>query len=188
MLVAGLAVFSVLHSVLASYRGRVWAERRFGLRGRAYQLAYNLLAAALLLGAWLSTRGEYPFAWRLTGWLRAALLGVQGLALGGAALTLREFDVREFLGLRGNSGRSVGAALRTRGMYALCRHPLYLTTAVFFSARPTMDLRWLVVAGWLWIYSYLGSIFEERRLLHEHGDAYRLYQMTHPRLIRIGRS
>ena len=184
---AGLIAFSILHSFLASDRARTWAERALGLRGRPYRLIYNLFAVGLLVSAWISTRGEYPFAWRVTGWARLALLAVQALALVGFVLTVREFDAPEFLGLRGGPGRSVGAGLQTRGMYALCRHPLYLTTAAFFSARPTMDLRWLVLAAWLWIYAYIGSIFEERRLLREYGDSYRRYQATHARLLLLGR-
>jgi protein-S-isoprenylcysteine O-methyltransferase Ste14 len=186
VLAAGLVAFSILHSLLASDDARAWAERRLGLSGRMYRLAYNSIAAGLLLWTWISTRGEYPFAWRLAGWPRAGLLVVQALAFVGFVLTVRQFDVPAFLGLRGTPGRGVQAGLQTRGMYALCRHPLYLTTALFFSTRPMMDLRWLAVAGWLWLYASIGSIFEERRLLREYGDAYRLYQATHLRLLPLG--
>jgi len=112
---------------------------------------------------------------------------------------VRSFDAPEFLGLRlgREAGLGSGAppadprtsvrAPQTGGTYALCRHPLYLFTSAFFSAWPTMDLRWLVVAAWLWAYSYAGSFLEERKLVRTFGDAYVRYQATHWRLLPFGR-
>jgi hypothetical protein len=81
----------------------------------------------------------------------------------------------------------VGGRFQTDGLYARCRHPVYFFTALFFSAWPTMDLRALVIAIWLWAYSYVGSIFEERKLVTELGAAYVAYRERTPRLLPFGR-
>ena len=70
-------------------------------------------------------------------------------------------------------------------MYRLCRHPLYFATCVLFSAWPTMDLRWLIVVIWLWLYAAVGSVFEERKLVAAFGDDYKRYQASRPRLLPI---
>jgi protein-S-isoprenylcysteine O-methyltransferase Ste14 len=189
ILVAGLVLFSIVHSVLAAGWVREPAIRLLGGRTERYRVLYNLVALALLGATLLVTGGDYPLVWRTHGVLRATLLGVQALALAGFLLTVRSFNLREFAGVEaappGGMG-GMGGRLQTGGMYGLCRHPLYFFTSLFFSAWPTMNLKWLIFAVWLWAYSYLGSIFEERKLLRAFGAAYARYRATHARLLPLG--
>ena len=189
----GLALFAILHSVLAAERVRRPLERGLGDRPQLYRGLYNLLAVAILLAALLASRGPVPLVWRATGMLRVALWGLEGVLLAGWIATVWRFDLPCFLGFaahprasRSRSGGSRSEALQTHGAYALCRHPLYFFTAAIFSAWPSMNLRWLLVAVWLWVYAYIGSIFEERKLLAAHGGAYRTYRDTHWRLLPFG--
>jgi len=46
-----------------------------------------------------------------------------------------------------------------------------------------MTINRLALFGALSVYLYVGTFFEERRLVHEFGDAYREYQRQVPRLI-----
>jgi protein-S-isoprenylcysteine O-methyltransferase Ste14 len=184
VLAAGLVLFSVSHSVLAAVRVRRRGERRLG-SARAYRLAYSLAAVALLAATLVGTRGPWPVVWRAEGAARVALVGLQALAVAGIVVTVRGFDLGAFLGLRGDPARRA-APLQTGGAYRLCRHPLYFFTATLFSAWPTMDLRWLVVALWLWVYAAVGAVFEERKLLATFGDEYRRYRGTHWRLLPLG--
>src|SRR5262245_16046788 len=189
ILIGGLLAFAVLHSVLAADRVRLRGERALGSAQR-YRLAYNLVSIALLGGALLASRGAYPIVWRAQGIARVGLLLVQAIAALGFLATVRGFRVSEFLGLAPRSAqgeRFVGGRLQTDGLYARCRHPLYFFTALFFSAWPTMDLRALVVAIWLWAYGYVGSIFEERKLVAELGASYVAYRERTPRLLPFGR-
>lgn len=201
-LVIGLVLFAALHSALAADAVRAPGERRLG--PRAYRLLYNLVSVlALGVIAWTS-RGTYPTVWRATGAARWGLLGVQLVGVIGFVAALGGFDVGAFLGLRPPGGRHGavregpsssargarleprGIGMQTSGAYALCRHPLYFFSGLFFSAWPTMDLRALVFALWLWAYVWIGSILEERRLAAEFGAAYRAYQTTHRRLLPLG--
>jgi protein-S-isoprenylcysteine O-methyltransferase Ste14 len=186
ILISGLVIFSAVHSLLAADRVREPATRLLGAPGR-YRILYSLVAVVLLAGTLLLTRGDYPVVWRARGALRAVLLGVQAVALAGFFLTVRSFNLGGFLGIKDVPLVAPGDRLATGGVYGLCRHPLYFFTSLFFSAWPTMDIRWLTVAAWLWVYSYVGSIFEERKLLRTFGAPYARYRATHARLLPLGR-
>jgi protein-S-isoprenylcysteine O-methyltransferase Ste14 len=181
----GLAAFAIMHSVLAGVRvrraGEVWAGG-----AQRYRLLYTLLTIALLVVIYLATRGAWPIVWRATGAARIVLLLVQGIGVVGFVLTVGSFKLGEFLGLRA-PGATGDGRFRTDGVYALCRHPLYFFTSLFFSAWPTMDLRAFLFAIWLWAYSFVGSIFEERKLVAELGEVYVAYQKRTPRLLPLGR-
>lgn len=178
-------IFAVVHSGLATERVRARFER--GIGARTYRLLYNVLAIGLLAAAFWISRGEHRVVWEVHGAARYALRLVQALAAAGMLASALSFDLGYFAGLRQLRGATERGGLRTGGVYALCRHPLYFFTAVAFSAWPRMDLRLLVLAVWLWAYAYVGSIFEERRLERVFGAEYRRYQRTHHRLLPMGR-
>ena len=184
LLVAGLVLFALLHSLLAAERVRV---RLAPLAGpRAYRLAYNLLAIAWLCGLAVLTRGEWPVVWDARGVVRLVLHGTQIAAGVLLVATARSFDLGHFAGIRQLRGETrERGGMRRDGPYRLCRHPLYLATCVLFSAQPTMDLRWLITSAWLWIYSAAGSVIEERKLVAAFGAEYRRYQATHRRLLPL---
>jgi methanethiol S-methyltransferase len=196
MLALALILFSCVHSLLATMRARQVCTR-WGLGPRADRLFYNVISIVLFLPAWALVHGGFPVVWHAEGTTRIVLLVVQSLAICGLVVALRGFDLHEFIGLRpprdagsdfGSRGGGPQAApvLQTGGAYALCRHPLYLFTGLFFSAWPVMDFGRLVFAIWVWLYAWIGSIFEERRLVNVFGSTYRAYQRTHWRLLPFG--
>ncbi|OGO15259.1 MAG: hypothetical protein A2Z14_14565 [Chloroflexi bacterium RBG_16_48_8] len=69
------------------------------------------------------------------------------------------------------------------GLYRSVRHPLYTAGLIFIWLIPSMTTSMLVLNLSLTLYIYIGSIFEERRLLVEFGTAYLEYQSNIPRLI-----
>lgn len=77
--------------------------------------------------------------------------------------------------------------LKTDGPFLLSRHPVYLFTILFLGLRPTMSLFYLVtficVAG----YFYIGSVYEEKKLLVKYGDVYKNYQSSAPRFFSFSR-
>jgi methanethiol S-methyltransferase len=75
--------------------------------------------------------------------------------------------------------------LKIEGPYKVVRHPLYLFTIIFLILRPTMDLFYLVFLIFLIAYFYIGSFYEERKLVTAFGDRYRKYQESVPRLFPI---
>ena len=179
---AGLVAFSVLHTFLAARSVRQRLEARIGQR--AYRILYNVIALAWLLAVLLLTRGAYDPVWEVRGGFAVALRLVQAAAVVLALATFRHHDLKHFAGLRQWRGDLADhSSLQTSGPYALCRHPLYLAVCLVATAMPTMDTRGLVIALWLWSYSLVGSVFEERKLRHQFGDAYRLYAASTPRLL-----
>jgi hypothetical protein len=132
----------------------------------------------------------------------------QFLSLAGIIWTFRYFSLGEFLGIsqikRWLTGNFIGGlegdlqgernskevfdeklTLKIEGPYKVVRHPLYLFTIIFLILRPTMDLFYLVFLIFLIVYFYIGSFYEERKLVSAFGDQYRKYQESVPRLFPI---
>jgi methanethiol S-methyltransferase len=76
-------------------------------------------------------------------------------------------------------------SLKIEGPYRVVRHPLYLFTIIFLILRPTMDLFYLVFLIFLIAYFYIGTFYEERKLVSVFGDQYREYQKSVPRLFPL---
>jgi protein-S-isoprenylcysteine O-methyltransferase Ste14 len=190
-LILGYTVFyGVVHSWLASQRMKDWARRTFGRSSeRWYRLVYNLLAGLALLPllpmlVWLPDRTLYllPMPWL---WL--ALLGQLVAALG-ILYGLWQTNIWHFLGLCQLFGWDVTRQdcqppLVVRGLYRWVRHPLYFLGLVLIWLTPQMTVNRLALFAVFSVYLYVGTLFEERRLLAEFGDAYRAYQRQVPRLI-----
>ena len=183
-LIGGLLLYSCVHSLLVAPRLRQALERF--VPPRTYRLFYNLVATLLLGALWITTEARYPVLWDLHGLPALLLRIVQAGALLLFLVALAPIDLLYFLGWRQLQGHAEERqGLVTRGAYALCRHPLYFAACVFFSAWPRMDLRWFILAIWLWLYCSVGSLFEERRLEAQFGQAYRDYRRECPRLLPV---
>jgi len=152
---------------------------------RWYRLGYNALALATLVPLFLYTRalpGEVLFSWQgVFAWLLrlVLLLLALGLFLGGA----RRYDLGTFLGLRqlreGRAPLLLGKepTFRASGIFALTRHPWYLgSLLLLWSVFPAYPPALLLAVAILSLYLPLGAWLEERKIVAEHGDAYRAYQ------------
>jgi protein-S-isoprenylcysteine O-methyltransferase Ste14 len=69
------------------------------------------------------------------------------------------------------------------GLYCHVRHPLYSAGLLFIWLSPLMTTSLLALNLGLTLYIIIGSIFEERRLVGQFGQAYVDYQRRVPRLI-----
>ncbi len=67
------------------------------------------------------------------------------------------------------------------------RHPLYSAGLLFIWLTPIMTTSSLALTLGLTAYIYIGSIFEERRLVARFGQAYLDYRRAVPRLIPMPR-
>jgi protein-S-isoprenylcysteine O-methyltransferase Ste14 len=180
------AAYGALHSWLASLQAKRLARRRFGPSAdRFYRLAFNVVGVITLLPllafvAWQPGRHLYgvspPFTW--------LFLAGQAAALAVIALGLFQTDAWHFLGVRQLLEPAGGPpALTTGGLYGYVRHPLYTAGFVFLWLTPVMTSTLLALYLGLSLYLYLGSVFEERRLLLEFGAPYQAYQGNVPRLV-----
>ena len=193
LIFAAMAVWGALHSVLASLKSRALSNRWLGKRlsEGIYRLAYNLVAAltflpVLALVALLPNRSLYSFpAWILpvTGFIQLA----SALML---LIVLLQVDLPHFLGLRqlarwlqGRPDPRDQPQLYTGGMYGWVRHPLYFFSLVALWLTPAMTTNILAFNIGATLYFWLGSIFEERKLVEQFGDAYRQHQRRVPRLL-----
>ncbi len=197
LILGALLGFALIHSLLASRTAKALAWRLLGERQgrRWYRLLYNALAIVSLLPALallvtLPDRELYhippPFS--------VLALGVQALAVAGMAYSIYQLDFLHFAGLRQLAGWINRAEARAEsdtsasrlvvdGLHRYVRHPLYTSSLIALWLISPMTVNRLAFAVGITLYFYVGSIFEERKLVMEFGEAYRAHQRRVPRLV-----
>ncbi len=175
--------FGAVHSLLAAEAVKTRLRPLFG---RGYRLAYNLFAvvhtaATLAVGPWLFPTldpfGAPPWLWTLQG---AAFVAGCVLMAAGA----RHFDMALFLGLaqlRGDAGDD-DEPLRADGLLGRIRHPLFSAGFLLLWGSAVNQVG-LATAIWGSLYLYVGSKFEERRLLGIYGEPYAEYMRRVPAFV-----
>ena len=179
--------YFALHSALASLTIKRKVATAFPGLMPWYRLVFNLLASLLLLPIlWLSYLAPGPNLWR---WQGAAAWLANGLALAallGFWLSLKHYDMQEFLGLRQlrHQVRKVEDQehFRISAFHRFVRHPWYLFGMVLLWTRD-MSATTLLTSLLVTLYFAIGSRMEERKLLVYHGDTYRRYMGRVPGLI-----
>jgi len=180
-------LWALVHSLLAGCALKRWTCRAFGSGcARWYRAAFNAVAGLTLLPLlamilWLPDRTLYTVSppWR---WL--SLFG-QLLAFVALVWTLLQTDVLRFAGLSQLQGRDRARpeSLQVQGFYCYVRHPLYLFSLVIVWLTPRMSASLLTLYCLMTLYFYVGSVFEERKLLVEFGPAYARYRGQVPRFL-----
>ncbi|MDY7089597.1 MAG: isoprenylcysteine carboxylmethyltransferase family protein [Actinomycetota bacterium] len=142
-------------------------------------IAWSLVTLQLLLlGGLLGLPGGR--VWSAPGWLLAAAAG----AIAVAAVVAVAGALRLGSGLTVSPLPSPGAQLRTAGVYACVRHPIYSAlllggaAVVVLSGRASRVGVWLALLGLLWLKTRL-----EERELTARFPGYRTYAAATPRLV-----
>ena len=188
-----MAAFGGVHSALASLAAKARARRWLGRRTAdgMYRLVYNVVAGLTVIPpfALAALLPDGPAVWRLPPWLLLVSVPVQLAAAAGMALSLWRVDLPRFIGVRQLLRLLAHApdphdppALRTDGVHGWVRHPLYFFSLAFVWLIPVMTPNFLTLDLGLTLYFWIGSIFEERKLVRDFGDAYRAHQARVPRL------
>lgn len=171
------AGFAVHHSALARTTAREWVRR---LASPYLERAlYTAGASVLFLAVCRFWQPVPGVAYRLADgfwWLGAAVQGT-GLFvtyLGSAAID--PLDLAGIRQLRAPHGAPAHAPLRTTGIYALVRHPIYFGWFLLVFGAPTMTGTRLVFAVLSTLYLAIAIPLEERSLVAAFGDEYRTYQ------------
>lgn len=180
----GFVVFAVVHSLLAATPVRAQIQNRLRLRSPCYRLLYTVISiiglAVLLI--WLPPTGETLY--RVARPWSLALYAIQALAAGAFLLAVRDFNGAAFLGLDCfRKAPQIPETLNVSGLFRYCRHPMYSAAMLFMLCNPHMTVGWLAYTVNISLYFVIGSLFEERRLLQQFGDAYRRYRDTTPRFV-----
>jgi protein-S-isoprenylcysteine O-methyltransferase Ste14 len=153
-------------------------------RYRFYRLIFNAFSVGtlvLLLMYSHSARWETEpfFTWE--GYMRIIQYGLIALATVLVLTSARQYSMLRFLGiqqiLRGRSKDAMteNGEFDSSGVLGVVRHPWYLAVLILLWARDH-SLSGLVINVILSVYLVIGTFLEERKLVLEFGDKYRLYQ------------
>ena len=184
-LIIVIALWGIIHSLLASMGLKAFLQRRLGTRFmRFYRLLYNLFAVAsflpvLYLMATLPDQPLYqvPAPWS---WFMLAGQALSALLLLAAVL---QTDVLSFAGLRQIFEEEKPGRLITNGLYRFVRHPLYTFGLLALWLSPTMTVNSCIAYAGLTVYILVGILFEERKLLRVFGQDYAHYKSMTPMLL-----
>jgi protein-S-isoprenylcysteine O-methyltransferase Ste14 len=182
-----LTIFAVQHSVMARRWFKAWWTQfvPWPIERSTYVLCASL-ALMLLFWQWQPLGGtiwsvEHPAA-------RAVLLSCFAFGWLQVLVTTFLIDHFDLFGLRQVWLHLVGrpytrARFVQPAPYRFVRHPLYLGFLLAFWMTPTMTAAHLVFALATTAYIVLAIQFEERDLVHEHGQAYEDYRRRVPMLL-----
>lgn len=179
-------LYGYLHSILASFRVKNFLRNQFGKYIAFYRLSFNFLALAGLYLIW--DYGPHPslLIFELPSPYDLIIVGLQLLALAGVIWCFKYICFKEFLGLSqinrflsneyDENDLDERMTFRVEGPYRFSRHPVYLFTILFLLLRPEMNLFYLTMFVSFVIYFYIGSVYEEKKLVEAFGEEYINYQ------------
>lgn len=179
-------LFGVSHSVLAAGWCKRFFQRIMGRGYRYYRFFYSvfaLLSLVLILGYQYSIPSRA--LWRVN-WPAGIIAGILALA---GLLIMIVCILKYFSYLSGIDvffpGDKKAAHLETDGLHRFVRHPLYFGTLLtiwsFFFLFPIMSN--LLACIMITLYTCIGTLFEEQKLVDEFGADYTQYQQEVPMLI-----
>ncbi len=179
--------FALIHTLTASKGVKRLVAVSFPGFMPWYRLSYNILSLVTLYIFYdISPKIGYTI-YDLPTPVDLVFAGLQFLCFTGMGWVFKYISGREFIGfsqpLRARKGNysplhdlDEVSPLRIEGPYRFSRHPLYLFCILFLALRPQMQVDYLFLVVVVTAYFYIGSIFEEKKLVAEYGETYREYQ------------
>jgi protein-S-isoprenylcysteine O-methyltransferase Ste14 len=186
VLVLVIAIWGIVHSVLAS---PFIKDMMHGMLGagfmRLHRLGYNAFSVLTFLPIvyLVVTLPDQPLYSIPAPWSYLMLAG-QGLSALLLLVGVLQTDTLSFIGLEQLfTSEEKPSQLVTRGLYRYMRHPLYTfgLLTIWFSSTVTINSLTVYIAAT--IYTLVGALFEERKLLREFGQAYADYKKVTPMII-----
>ncbi len=178
-------IYCVVHSFFASTRVKIYLEKKSGYFFRYYRLSYSLFAAitlALLIYFQYKIQSVLLFNSSAIGNLALLLFVIPGFIL--MCMSIYKY-FRLLSGIRSLYHKKQTSVLRVDGIHQYMRHPLYSGTLLFlfgiFLIFPLLSnfISVCIIA----MYVVAGVSLEERKLLLEFGDSYKIYRSKVPMLI-----
>ncbi|OGU73474.1 MAG: hypothetical protein A2V93_10185 [Ignavibacteria bacterium RBG_16_34_14] len=190
IIILGFTLFAISHSVLASLKIKKVIAKRIGSYMAFYRFAYNVISAAIILLLFLYLPKPDVIIYDLNYPYDIIILIPQFLSLAGLIWSLSYIGTKEFLGIEqiklwfNNQYNSEQLDEKMRltfeGPYRYIRHPIFLFGGLFLLLRPVMGLFYLTSLICIIFYIYVGSFYEEKRLIEKFGVRYIKYQKEVP--------
>ncbi len=191
-LIVLFALYGFIHSVLASEKVKIFFRKIFGKFIAFYRLGYNLFALIGLYFIWDLAPQPSLQIYQLSSPFDYLVLIPQFLALTGMIWCFKYISFKEFVGLNqfdrylkneiSDSDLDEKYTLRIEGPYKYSRHPVYFFSIIFLMFRAEMSLFYLTMFISFTAYFYIGSYYEEKKLVRLFGDVYKDYQKKVPRI------
>ena len=180
-----LLLWGLIHSLLASLAFKSFLANLFGKSlMRGYRLFYNIFSLLSFLPIlWPVATLPDALLYSVPAPISYAMILGQGAAAVLLILGVLQTDTLSFVGLRQLVEEEKPAALVTRGLYRLVRHPLYTAGLLFLWLSPQVTVNSFTLYVAATIYIFIGAYFEERKLLREFGEVYAEYKSRIPMLI-----
>jgi len=194
IIAALFAVFGYTHSLLASEKVKIQFKKIFGELIAFYRLLYNFIGLLSLYLIYELSPKPHIIIYDLPNPYDLIVLIPQFLSLAGVLWVFRYICLKEFLGLnqikrfiekRYTTELDEEFTLRIEGPYKYSRHPVYLFSITFLMFRPVMDLFYLTFFTCIVAYFYIGSYYEERKLVRQFGEVYENYKKEVPRIFPV---
>lgn len=189
------ALFGYLHSVMASRKFKVSLVRNTGDKIAFYRLFYNVISLITFLAVYYISPKPSLIIYDLPYPYDIIVFVLQIFALIGLLWSVKYIDVGEFTGfsqikryfggIYNKDELDEHSELIVSGPFKFVRHPVYFFTILFLGLRPVMDLFYLAFFICLILYFYIGSIYEEKKLVDRFGVKYQEYQQKIPRIFPI---
>jgi len=186
------ALYGAPHSFLAANSTKAWVAARFGEHTyqRYYRLFFSVIGGLTFLPvlALVALLPDRPLYTILAPWVYLTL-AIQALAVIGLIVGVMQTGALSFLGLRQwlafDPQRSTPQPekLVLDGLYRWVRHPLYTCAYLFIWLMPIMTWNILALNLGVSAYLWIGSIFEEHKLVEQFGRAYEEYRARTARII-----
>jgi len=194
-LIVLFSLYGFIHSVLASERVKIFFKKVFGKVIAFYRLLYNIFSFIGLYIIWDLSPHPSLQIYKLPNPYNYLVLIPQFIAIAGIIWCFKYISFKDFLGLNQidrylkneytNDELDENYTLRIEGPYKYSRHPIYFFSIMFLLFRPEMNLFYLTVFTSFTAYFYIGSYYEEKKMIRLFGDEYRNYQKKIPRIFPI---
>ena len=192
LIVLLFSLFAFSHTWLASRKLKTALVEKIGNRIAFYRMFYNVSSILFFLAFIAVAPKPDVIIYDLQFPFDIITFALQVLSLIGLIWTFGQFDSKEFLGIsqiiRYFNGTYKAETLDEKqelkfdGAFKHSRHPVYLFSILFLGFRPQMSLFYLILFICSVVYFYVGSIYEEKKLVEVFGNEYREYQKRTARI------
>ncbi len=176
--------YCIVHSALISITVTNFLKRALGNKYRFYRLFFNTFSVGTLVPLLMYTYSverkiELLFTWE--GYMRILQYCLIALAAILVTTGARHYSMPQFLGiqqiLRKRSGNAMteSGEFDSSGVLGVVRHPWYVAVFILLWAS-NLNLTGIIINLILSAYLVIGTFLEERKLVLEFGDKYKVYQ------------